>query len=97
MPVQNSPPAKKKISQRNQAVLTPTARAPIGLTPAVHQLSENLDRGPLMEGAAPSRRGDMKSRISRSFSCVTGALRSEEGLALSKLGLTYGGLKDKIR
>ncbi|MBW0554438.1 hypothetical protein O181_094153 [Austropuccinia psidii MF-1] len=28
---------------------------------------------------------------------VTGALRSEEGLALSKLGLTYGGLKDKIR
>ncbi|MBW0507434.1 hypothetical protein O181_047149 [Austropuccinia psidii MF-1] len=28
--------------------------------------------------------------------CVTGALRSEEGLALSKLGLTYGGLKDKI-
>ncbi|MBW0563243.1 hypothetical protein O181_102958 [Austropuccinia psidii MF-1] len=28
---------------------------------------------------------------------VTGALRSEEGLALSKLGLTYGGLKDKIK
>ncbi|MBW0496486.1 hypothetical protein O181_036201 [Austropuccinia psidii MF-1] len=28
---------------------------------------------------------------------VTGALRSEEGLALSKLGLTYGGLKDRIR
>ncbi|MBW0545927.1 hypothetical protein O181_085642, partial [Austropuccinia psidii MF-1] len=25
---------------------------------------------------------------------VTGALQSEEGLALSKLGLTYGGLKD---
>ncbi|MBW0572499.1 hypothetical protein O181_112214, partial [Austropuccinia psidii MF-1] len=25
---------------------------------------------------------------------VTGALRSEGGLALSKLGLTYGGLKD---
>ncbi|MBW0589909.1 hypothetical protein O181_129624 [Austropuccinia psidii MF-1] len=28
---------------------------------------------------------------------VTEALRSEEGLALSKLGLTYGGLKDRIR
>ncbi|MBW0586461.1 hypothetical protein O181_126176 [Austropuccinia psidii MF-1] len=28
---------------------------------------------------------------------VTGALRSEEGLALSKLGLTYGGLKDMVR
>ncbi|MBW0558092.1 hypothetical protein O181_097807, partial [Austropuccinia psidii MF-1] len=25
---------------------------------------------------------------------VTGALQSEEGLALSKLGLTYGGLRD---
>ncbi|MBW0593276.1 hypothetical protein O181_132991 [Austropuccinia psidii MF-1] len=31
------------------------------------------------------------------YGTVTGALRSEEGLALSKLGLTYGGLKDKIR
>ncbi|MBW0472489.1 hypothetical protein O181_012204 [Austropuccinia psidii MF-1] len=28
---------------------------------------------------------------------VTGALQSEEGLALSKLGLTYGGLKDMVR
>ncbi|MBW0493732.1 hypothetical protein O181_033447 [Austropuccinia psidii MF-1] len=28
---------------------------------------------------------------------VTGALRSEEGLALSKLGLTYRGLKDMVR
>ncbi|MBW0548379.1 hypothetical protein O181_088094 [Austropuccinia psidii MF-1] len=28
---------------------------------------------------------------------VTGALLSEEGLALSKWGLTYGGLKDMIK
>ncbi|MBW0485262.1 hypothetical protein O181_024977, partial [Austropuccinia psidii MF-1] len=28
------------------------------------------------------------------INAVTGALLSEEGLALSKLGLTYGGLKD---
>ena len=34
-------------------------------------------------------------KVGRPF--VTGALLSEEGLALSKLGLTYGGLKDKVR
>ncbi|MBW0525631.1 hypothetical protein O181_065346 [Austropuccinia psidii MF-1] len=58
MPVQHSPPAKNTRSQRHQAVLTPTARAPLDCTPSVHQLSANLDRGPPMEGAAPSRRGD---------------------------------------
>ncbi|MBW0554752.1 hypothetical protein O181_094467 [Austropuccinia psidii MF-1] len=57
MPVQHSPPANNTRSQRHQAVLTPTARAPVNHTPSVHQLSTNLDRGPLMEGAAPSRRG----------------------------------------
>ncbi|MBW0573849.1 hypothetical protein O181_113564 [Austropuccinia psidii MF-1] len=57
MPVQHSPPAKNTRSQRHQAVLTPTARAPLDRTPSVHQLSANLDRGPPMEGAAPSRRG----------------------------------------
>ncbi|MBW0474164.1 hypothetical protein O181_013879 [Austropuccinia psidii MF-1] len=30
---------------------------PLDCTPSVHQLSENLDREPPMEGAAPSRRG----------------------------------------
>ncbi|MBW0530371.1 hypothetical protein O181_070086 [Austropuccinia psidii MF-1] len=47
-------------SQRNQAVLPPTASDPLDpldLTPSVHQLSANLDRGPSLEGAAPSRRG----------------------------------------
>ncbi|MBW0487467.1 hypothetical protein O181_027182 [Austropuccinia psidii MF-1] len=67
MPVQHSPPSKNTISQRNQAVLTPTARVPLHRTPSVHQLSANLDRGPPMEGAAPSRKGGMKSRRSRSF------------------------------
>ncbi|MBW0477860.1 hypothetical protein O181_017575 [Austropuccinia psidii MF-1] len=61
MPVQHSPPAKNTRSQRNPAVLTPTARVPLERTPSVHQLSANLDRGPPMEGEAPSRR-------SRSFS-----------------------------
>ncbi|MBW0524513.1 hypothetical protein O181_064228 [Austropuccinia psidii MF-1] len=57
MPVQHSPPAKNTRSQRHQAVLTHTARDPLDRTPSVHQLNTNLDRGPPMEGAAPSRRG----------------------------------------
>ncbi|MBW0487478.1 hypothetical protein O181_027193 [Austropuccinia psidii MF-1] len=61
MPVQHGPPAKSTRSQRNSAVLTPTERVPLDCTPSVHQLSANLDRGPPMEGEAPSR-------SSRSFS-----------------------------
>ncbi|MBW0498885.1 hypothetical protein O181_038600 [Austropuccinia psidii MF-1] len=57
MPVQQSPPAKNTRCQRHQAVLTPTARAPLECTPSVHQLSANLDGGPPMKGEAPSRRG----------------------------------------
>ncbi|MBW0523531.1 hypothetical protein O181_063246 [Austropuccinia psidii MF-1] len=62
MPVQHSSPAKNTRSQRNPAVLTPTSRVPLDHTPSAHQLSSNLDRGPPMEGAAPSRRGGIKSR-----------------------------------
>ncbi|MBW0466719.1 hypothetical protein O181_006434 [Austropuccinia psidii MF-1] len=76
MPVQHSPPAKNTKSQRHQAVLTPTARAPLDCTPSVHQMSANLDRGPPMEGAAPSRRGGLKSRRSRSFSGLLGGYPS---------------------
>ncbi|MBW0568225.1 hypothetical protein O181_107940 [Austropuccinia psidii MF-1] len=72
MPVQHRPPAKNTRSQRNTAVLTPTARVPFDRTPSVHQLSANLDRGPPMEGAEPSRRWGMKSRRSRSFSVLLG-------------------------
>ncbi|MBW0486900.1 hypothetical protein O181_026615 [Austropuccinia psidii MF-1] len=57
MPVQHGPPSKNKRTQRHQAVLTPTAEAPLDKTPLVHQLSSNLDRGPPMEGAEPFRRG----------------------------------------
>ncbi|MBW0510761.1 hypothetical protein O181_050476 [Austropuccinia psidii MF-1] len=67
MTVQRSPSAKNTRSQRIPAVLTPTARVPLGCTPSVYQLSANLSRGPAIEGAAPSRRGGMKSRRSRSF------------------------------
>ncbi|MBW0577157.1 hypothetical protein O181_116872 [Austropuccinia psidii MF-1] len=72
MPAQHSPLAKNARSQRNPAVITPTARVPLDCTPSVHQLSANLDRGPPMEGAAPSKRGGMKSRRSRSFSGLLG-------------------------
>ncbi|MBW0581790.1 hypothetical protein O181_121505, partial [Austropuccinia psidii MF-1] len=62
MPVKHSPPAKNTRSQRDQAFLTPTERDPLDRTPSVHQLSAYLDRGPQMDGAAPSRRGGMKLR-----------------------------------
>ncbi|MBW0528424.1 hypothetical protein O181_068139 [Austropuccinia psidii MF-1] len=44
MPVQHSHPAKNTRSQRNTAVLTPTARVPLDRAPSIHQLSANLDR-----------------------------------------------------
>ncbi|MBW0477895.1 hypothetical protein O181_017610 [Austropuccinia psidii MF-1] len=86
MLIQQSPPAKNTISQRNPAFLTPTARVPLGPTPSVHQLSANLDRGPPMEGAAPSRRGGRKSRRSRSFSGLLGGYPGISGGARAILG-----------
>ncbi|MBW0556547.1 hypothetical protein O181_096262 [Austropuccinia psidii MF-1] len=67
MPVLHSSQAKNTRSQRNPAFLTPTTRVPLDFTPSVHQLSANLDRGPPIKVEAPSRRGVMKSRRSRSF------------------------------
>ncbi|MBW0544139.1 hypothetical protein O181_083854 [Austropuccinia psidii MF-1] len=86
MPVQHSPPAKNTRSQRHQAVLTPTARAPLDRTPSVHQLSAKLDRGPPMEEAAPSRRGGVKSRRSISFSGLLGGYSSIPKGPGSRLG-----------
>ncbi|MBW0560023.1 hypothetical protein O181_099738 [Austropuccinia psidii MF-1] len=57
MLIQHSPPARQTRSQaRAQAVLTPTPRVPLHSTPAVPQLRAQLDRGPIMEGAEPSRK-----------------------------------------
>ncbi|MBW0481267.1 hypothetical protein O181_020982 [Austropuccinia psidii MF-1] len=86
MPVQHSPPAKNTRSQRNPAVLTPTARVPLEHTPSVHQLSANLDRGPPMEEAAPSRSGGMKSRISRTFYGLLGGYPGMSEGARARLG-----------
>ncbi|MBW0492074.1 hypothetical protein O181_031789 [Austropuccinia psidii MF-1] len=57
---------------RTQAVLTPTPRAPLDGTPAVSQLRAKLDRGPTLEGAAPSRKEGRVPRRSSSFSGVVG-------------------------
>ncbi|MBW0504184.1 hypothetical protein O181_043899 [Austropuccinia psidii MF-1] len=73
MPMKHSPPARQTISQdRTQAVLTPTPRAPLNGTPAVPQLRAKLGRGPISEGAAPSRKEGRGPRRSSSFSGVDG-------------------------
>ncbi|MBW0527990.1 hypothetical protein O181_067705 [Austropuccinia psidii MF-1] len=51
-----------------------------------HQLNGNLDRGPPVEGEAPSRRGGVKSRRSRSFSGSLGGQSSIYQGTRSKLG-----------
>ncbi|MBW0465607.1 hypothetical protein O181_005322 [Austropuccinia psidii MF-1] len=57
MPLQHSHPERQTRSQaRTQAFLTANARAPLDSTPAVPQLRAQLDRGPYLEGAAPSRK-----------------------------------------
>ncbi|MBW0577225.1 hypothetical protein O181_116940, partial [Austropuccinia psidii MF-1] len=60
------------LQDRTQAVLTPTQRAPLDRTPAVPQLRAQLDRGPIMEGAAPSRKEAEGPTRSSSFSGVVG-------------------------
>ncbi|MBW0559955.1 hypothetical protein O181_099670 [Austropuccinia psidii MF-1] len=73
MPIQNSPPARQTRSQgRAQAVLTSTPRAPLDGTAAIPQLTAQSNRGPCMEGAAPSRKKGIVPRRSSSFSGVVG-------------------------
>ncbi|MBW0574930.1 hypothetical protein O181_114645 [Austropuccinia psidii MF-1] len=73
MPLQHSPPARQTRSQaRTQSFLTPTPRAPLDGTPAASQLRAKLDRGPILEGAAPSRKEGRVPRRSSSFSGVVG-------------------------
>ncbi|MBW0480997.1 hypothetical protein O181_020712 [Austropuccinia psidii MF-1] len=73
MPIQHSPPSRQTRSQAGtQAVLTSTPRAPLHGTPEVPQLRPQLDRGPRMEGAEPSRKEGRGPRSSSSFSGVVG-------------------------
>ncbi|MBW0486749.1 hypothetical protein O181_026464 [Austropuccinia psidii MF-1] len=68
MPVQHSPPPRQtKPQARTQAVLFPTPKAPLDNTPAVPQLRAQLDRGPHLEGEAPSRKTGRGPRRSSSF------------------------------
>ncbi|MBW0532123.1 hypothetical protein O181_071838, partial [Austropuccinia psidii MF-1] len=73
VPIQHSPPARQTRSQaRTQAFLTPTPSAPLDGTLAVSQLRAHLDRGPNVEGEAPSRKERRVPRRSSSFSGVVG-------------------------
>ncbi|MBW0566290.1 hypothetical protein O181_106005 [Austropuccinia psidii MF-1] len=73
MPIQHSPPARKKGSQaRAQDFLTPTPRAFLDGTPSVSQLRAHLDRVPNLEGGAPSRKEGRGPRRSSLFSGVVG-------------------------
>ncbi|MBW0583923.1 hypothetical protein O181_123638 [Austropuccinia psidii MF-1] len=73
MPAQHSPPARQTRSQASsQAVLTPTPGALLDSTPQVPQLRAQLDRGPILEGAAPSRKEVRGPRRSSSFLGVVG-------------------------
>ncbi|MBW0477078.1 hypothetical protein O181_016793 [Austropuccinia psidii MF-1] len=57
---------------RAQAVPTPTPRAPLDGTPEVPQLKTHSDRGPNLEGGAPSRKEGRGPRRSSSFSEIVG-------------------------
>ncbi|MBW0519641.1 hypothetical protein O181_059356 [Austropuccinia psidii MF-1] len=73
MPVQNSPPARQTRSQaRNKSVLTKPPKVPLDGTSEVCQMRAHLDRGPVMEGEAPSRKEGRGPRRSSSFSGVVG-------------------------
>ncbi|MBW0476377.1 hypothetical protein O181_016092 [Austropuccinia psidii MF-1] len=66
--------------------LSPLNKGSLDLTPSFHQLSENLDRGPPIEGEAPSRQGVMKSRRSRSLSGLLGGYPGMSEGARVRLG-----------
>ncbi|MBW0491627.1 hypothetical protein O181_031342 [Austropuccinia psidii MF-1] len=68
MPVQKSPPAQQTRSEaRAQAVLTPTPGVPLDGTQVVPPLRAHVDRGPVIEGPAPSRKEGRGPRISSFF------------------------------
>ncbi|MBW0569174.1 hypothetical protein O181_108889 [Austropuccinia psidii MF-1] len=83
MPIQHSPAARQTRSQaRPPAALTQTPRAPLDGTPTVPQLRAKLDRGPILEGEAPSRKEGRGPRRSSSFSEVLGKMSEPSLLAI---------------
>ncbi|MBW0478549.1 hypothetical protein O181_018264 [Austropuccinia psidii MF-1] len=90
MPIHHSSLARKTRSHaRTQAVLTPTPRAPLDCTPAVPQLRAQLDRGPIMEGEAPSRKEGRGPRRSSSLSGVAGTFPGLSRTSLKVPGEDY--------
>ncbi|MBW0566885.1 hypothetical protein O181_106600 [Austropuccinia psidii MF-1] len=87
MPIQHSPPARKTRSQaRTQAVVPTTPQAPLDGTPAVSQLRAKLDRGPILEGAALSRKEGRVPRRSSSLSGVVGRFTGTSRTIFKGLG-----------
>ncbi|MBW0479441.1 hypothetical protein O181_019156 [Austropuccinia psidii MF-1] len=87
MPVQHLPPSRQTRSQANsQAFLTPTPTAPLDGTPAVPQLRAQLDRGPVMEGEATSRKEGRRPRRSNSLSGVVGGFPGISMITLKCIG-----------
>ncbi|MBW0474277.1 hypothetical protein O181_013992 [Austropuccinia psidii MF-1] len=87
MPSQHSPPARETRSQaRTQAFLTPTPRAPLDSTPAVPQMRAQLDRGPHMEGEAPSRKEGRKraQKIKLFFRSTRGPVLAQSNQPVSQ-------------
>ncbi|MBW0462065.1 hypothetical protein O181_001780 [Austropuccinia psidii MF-1] len=87
MPIQHSPPAMQTRSQaRAQGFLTPMPRAPLDVTPEVPQLRFHLDRGPNMEGAAPSWKEGRGTRISSLSLGILGSFSSISRTTFKGLG-----------
>ncbi|MBW0479587.1 hypothetical protein O181_019302 [Austropuccinia psidii MF-1] len=67
------PSKQTRFQARAQGILTPTTRSPLDGTPEVPQLRAHLDRGPNVEGEAPSIQEGREPRRSSSFSGVVGS------------------------
>ncbi|MBW0485883.1 hypothetical protein O181_025598 [Austropuccinia psidii MF-1] len=78
-----------RFQDRAQAVLTPTPRAPLDGTPEVPQLRAHLERGPFMEGVAPSIQEGRGPRRSSSFSGLVGTFSEISRTTLKVPGEEY--------
>ncbi|MBW0554684.1 hypothetical protein O181_094399 [Austropuccinia psidii MF-1] len=93
MPIQNSTPERNTRSEaRTQAVLTPTTRAPLDGTPAVLQMRAKLNRGPILEREASSRKERRGPTRSISFSGVVGAFPGTSRTIFRRCSCSCGGI-----
>ncbi|MBW0555904.1 hypothetical protein O181_095619 [Austropuccinia psidii MF-1] len=78
MPVQHSPPAKNTRSQRHQAVLIPTERAPLDCTPSVHQPRPRSRSGKAEDEEGEEYVEEKESREDEVVAALAGAPESSE-------------------